>query len=224
MATLLVVGVAAPGLAPAVLAESDFTTSGSTIGYDISWPQCGGAYPTNAAFGIVGVNAGIVFSPNPCLADELVWAGGAAGALYANTGNPGPVLSKHWPSGQVSPAFCDPSNVDTAECAFDYGYNASLDSFAHARAAYGAIGLAGSPAGSPWWLDVETSNSWRSDVSLNVEALRGAVEYLRSEGVRSIGFYSTQQQWNTITGGTTAFAGYRSWVAGARDAQSATTI
>src|SRR5207247_1390297 len=62
-------------------------------GYDISWPQCGGAYPSNPAFGIVGVNKGIVFSPNPCLASEIRWGGGAAAQLYANTGNPGPALS-----------------------------------------------------------------------------------------------------------------------------------
>src|SRR5450759_5915683 len=43
------------------------STVSSTVGYDISYPQCGRPFPTNAAFGIVGVNKGIVFSPNPCL-------------------------------------------------------------------------------------------------------------------------------------------------------------
>src|ERR1700724_2252076 len=58
-------------------------TSGSTC-YDISYPQCGGTYPTGA-FGIVGVNGGYPFVHyNPCLADEYSHAPHAA--LYINTG------------------------------------------------------------------------------------------------------------------------------------------
>src|SRR4051794_41774609 len=45
-------------------------------GNDISWPQCGGAFPTKAGFGIVGVNGGRPFTQNPCLAAE--WRGGVA--------------------------------------------------------------------------------------------------------------------------------------------------
>jgi hypothetical protein len=69
-----------------------FAGSGSSFaaptapGYDVSWPQCGVSYPINPGFGIVGVNKGIVFSPNPCLASEVTWAGGTSAALYANTG------------------------------------------------------------------------------------------------------------------------------------------
>ncbi len=187
----------------------------TTRGYDISWPQCGSAYPTNPAFGIVGVNKGIVFSVNPCLSSEIQWAGGVSAQLYANTGNPGPALSTHWPSGQTMPRFCDPANTDSADCAFDYGYNAAKDSYQDAAAAFGGLGLSGSPAGSAWWLDVETSNSWRSTVSLNAAALQGEVSYLTSvAGVAKLGIYSTQYQWNQITGGSTAFAANHSWVAG----------
>jgi hypothetical protein len=67
----------------------------TTRGYDISWPQCGNAYPANPAFGIVGVNRGIVFSANPCLSSEIQWGGGTKAQLYANTANPGPALSSH---------------------------------------------------------------------------------------------------------------------------------
>ncbi|HEX2756010.1 MAG TPA: hypothetical protein VHM48_11130, partial [Candidatus Limnocylindrales bacterium] len=87
-----------------------------------------------------------------------------------------------------------------------------------AVSAFTALGLAGTPAGSAWWLDVETSNSWRSDVTLNVAALSGAVYYLGSVAqVGSLGFYSTSYQWGVITGGTSAFSAYPSWVAGAAD-------
>jgi len=184
-------------------------------GYDISWPQCGAAYPANPAFGIVGVNKGIVFSANPCLASEIQWAGGAGAQLYANTGNPGPALSSHWPKGQTSPRFCDPANADTADCAFDYGWNAAADSYGDAVAAYGSLGLSGTPAGTTWWLDVETSNSWRSDTSLNVAALQGEVGYLTgTAAVAKLGIYSTGYQWGVIAGSSTAFSANPSWVAG----------
>jgi len=58
-------------------------TSGST-GYDISYPQCGGRYPTGA-FGIIGVNGGYPFVYyNPCLANEYNHTPNPA--LYINTG------------------------------------------------------------------------------------------------------------------------------------------
>jgi hypothetical protein len=192
------------------------------VGYDVSYPQCNATLPSKPVFGIVGVDGGKVFSANVCAATEIAWAGGTAGQLYANTGNPGPALSKFWPSGQASPRFCDPANLDTADCAFDYGFNAAHYSFDTASAAYAQLGLPGSPSGTRWWLDVETGNSWRSDTSLNVAALQGEVAYLRDAvGVTRIGFYSTQLQWGTITGGTLAFNANPSWVAGASSLKAA---
>lgn len=191
-------------------------------GYDISWPQCGGAFPSNPAFGIVGVNKGIVFSANPCLGSEIRWGGGPAAQLYANTGNPGPARSSHWPKGQASPRFCDPNNADTVDCAFDYGYNAAADSYADAVAAYQSLALSGTPAGTTWWLDVETSNSWRSDTSLNVAALQGEVAYFTGVAhVARLGIYSTGYQWGVIAGGSQAFSAYSSWVAGVGNLKNA---
>jgi hypothetical protein len=192
-----------------------------TRGYDISYPQCGAAYPSNPAFGIVGVNGGRVFSVNPCLASQITWGGGAATELYANTGNPGPTLSSFWPKGQTTPRVCDAVNSDTADCAYDYGWNAAKHSFDTAVAAYAQLGLAGTPATTAWWLDVETSNSWRTDTALNVAAIQGGVDYLRSVGVTKLGVYSTTAQWGTITGGTTAFAALPSWGAGAPSEKAA---
>ncbi len=215
-------GTARPGGGPAA------------AGYDISYPQCGGPFPTNPAFGIVGVNRGIVFSPNPCLGagngpSELAWAGGVGAQLYANTGNPGPDISSHWPHGQTFPRQCNTASspgADTVDCAYDYGWNAAADSYQTAVRAYVSLGLApagatSTPTPNAWWLDVETGNSWRSDASLNVAALQGAVAYLQSVGAASIGFYSTQYQWNQITAGTLVFADHPSWVAGATTAKQA---
>lgn len=197
-------------------------------GYDISYPQCGGAYPSDIAFGIVGVTSGIVFSENPCLgaggtsASQLAWAGRNA-ELYMNTGNPGPERSSHWPIGQTSPRECGTATnpeLDTADCAYDYGWNSAADAYAAAVRAYVSLGWAApdatrTPVANRWWLDVEIANSWRTDVSLNVAALQGAADYLASAGAASVGFYSVGSMWNEITGGTSAFAGHPSWVAGA---------
>jgi hypothetical protein len=198
----------------------------TTRGFDISYPQCGGAYPANPAFGIVGVNGGRVLSVNPCLASQITWGGGAAAELYVNTGNPGPALSSYWPVGQTSPRVCSADNPDTADCAFDYGYNAARHSYETAVAAYQQLGIATSPSATVWWLDVETSNSWRDEnLSLNVAALEGEVAYLRDvAGVTRLGFYSTTLQWGVITGGTKVFAAYPSWGAGARSDRAARNL
>lgn len=208
-ASVLVLSLAMSGTAAAA-------SSRTSRGYDISYPQCGSAFPSKPLFGIVGVNRGIVFSANPCLASQITWAGGTQSQLYANTGNPGPALSSHWPAGQTSPQVCDAANPDTAECAYDYGWNAAADSYADAASAWVSLALAGTPAQVTWWLDVETSNSWRTDVSLNVAALRGEVDSLLARGIAAsrLGFYSTTVQWGEITGPSTAFSAYPSWGAG----------
>ena len=194
-------------------------------GYDVSYPQCNASLPSNALFAIVGVNGGRVFSVNPCLAAQIAWGGGTAAELYANTGNPGPSMSNFWPKGQTSPRFCDPANADTADCAFDYGWNAAKHSFETAQAAYQQLGISTSPSATTWWLDVETSNSWRTDTTLNVAALQGGVAYLRDvAGVTKLGFYSTTFQWGQITGGTTSFSPAPSWGAGASSEKTARSL
>jgi hypothetical protein len=190
-------------------------------GYDVSYPQCGGPLPTNVLFGIVGVNDGIVYSANPCLASELAWAEQyePSAILYANTADPGPMLSSHWPSGQTSPRFCDPTQPDSTACSYDYGWNAAADSYQDAVDAYISFGKlpAGAtqtPVPNEWWLDVESANSWEENTTNNVAELQGEVAYLQSQGVTSIGFYASANDWQTITGNTTSFATLPSWHAG----------
>jgi hypothetical protein len=194
-------------------------------GFDISYPQCGAAYPLNPAFAIVGVNGGRVFSVNSCLTSQIAWGGGPSAELYINTGNPGPALSSFWPRGQTAPRVCDAANPDTADCAYDYGWNAAKQSFETAQGAYQQLGIATSPSATGWWLDVETSNSWRQDVTLNVAALQGEVAYLRDvAGATRFGFYSTTVQWGTITGASKVFAQYPSWGAGASSEKGARSL
>lgn len=190
------------------------------IGYDISFPQCGGPFPRDAAFAIVGVNGGRAFTANPCLASELEWAGPDA-QLYLNTGNPGPELSKApWPAGQLVPRYCDPDQLDSVDCAYDYGWNAAADAYQRAVDAYVSLGWAppGSettPVANWWWLDVETGNSWRDEAGLNVASIQGSIDYLETRDVAGIGIYSVGPMWDEITGGTDAFVDYPNWVAGA---------
>src|SRR5712691_8258406 len=197
------------------------------VGYDISYPQCNGTFPSGGAFGIVGVNGGKPYGANPCLGtgdgpSELSWAGMNA-QLYANTADPGPALSSHWPNGQTSPRQCNTTanpGSDTPECHYDYGWNAAADSYQDAVNAYVSLGWAPggatrTPVANQWWLDVETANSWTSTPSLNVEALQGEVDYLNSVAAAGVGFYSSGSDWQSITAGTTSFASSLSWLAGA---------
>jgi hypothetical protein len=194
--------------------------SASAVTYDVSYPQCGGSLPSNASGGIIGVNDGIVLSANPCFSTEWAWATKAttyAPAIYANTGNPGPAYSSHWPTGATTPRACDGTN--SADCSYDYGWRAAKDSYADAAK------TVTSPGSYAWWLDVETGNSWETLESAygqtsaaranDIAALQGEVDALKDAGVSAVGFYSTSYQWGQITGGTAAtFATSPTWVAG----------
>ena len=160
------------------------------LGFDISYPQCGGPDPSAPAFAIVGVNGGRAFSTNPCLAHQYVWATTASSPVqphvgfYMNTGNPGPDLSPRWPpAGTTSPQPCDGS-WSTA-CAYDYGWLAAQDAYARARSVAGDGAALGT-----WWLDVEAANSWSNDTSTNAADLQGAITALHAAGVGTVGIYA----------------------------------
>jgi hypothetical protein len=149
-----------------------------------------------------------------------------APAFYANTADPGPAYSSHWPAGQTTPRGCDGSN--STDCSYDYGWNAAEDSLKDAAAA------TSSPSHYTWWLDVETGNSWETLESAygqtataqanDQAALHGAVDALAASGVTTVGIYSTSYQWTQITGGTgTDFAAQPAWIAGARSQATATS-
>jgi hypothetical protein len=176
------------------------------LGFDISFPQCGGPEPNAPAFALVGVNGGRSFTGNPCLARQYVWALTATtlvqprAAFYMNTGNPGPEASTNWPKiGTSTPQPCDGSW--SAACAYDYGWLAAQDAYARARSVAGE-----GAALSPWWLDVEQANSWANDTTTNAADLQGAIDYLRSVNVGVIGIYALAADWETIVGAPSATA------------------
>jgi hypothetical protein len=177
--------------------------SGVDGGYDISWVQCGGQFPKNAVFGIVGVSQGLPFHDNPCVVAEYRWAAAAsidlgwaaAGSydvgFYVNAANPG-AQSVHWTA--PGPRACSGASGDRG-CAYNYGYNAARHAFEYTAAKTEAA------AGKAWWLDIETANSWSADVSSNRADIQGMLDYLNSQPGVTPGIYSTGAQWTQITGG-----------------------
>ena len=199
--------------------------SSPTTGYDVSYPQCSGSYPSNPLFGIVGVNGGLANKANPCLSGELRWARDAPGqkrprqpplSLYINTGNPGAHHVSDWPGGGAAPLYGACNGLLTNACSYIYGEQRAAHSY---RLVAALDPVAAKTA--PWWLDVELAASWAGTYRLNIAALQGFIAGLRdARATGSIGIYSTSAQWKDLTGLTaqttpTAFGGkLPAWVAG----------
>jgi hypothetical protein len=174
-------------------------------GFDISWPQCGNAYPPpGPGIAIVGVNNGRPLTHNPCFASELTW-GGPGATLYINTDfpDPGAPESMSGPAGNCA--------ADDMSCqAYNFGYNAAADAFASATSAGARAAM--------WWLDVETKNGWPADKTLNARVVAGNIAALQNAGA-TVGIYGTSFQWGKIAG--TYAPGLPIWVAGAQDLSQA---
>jgi len=211
-AVLTALGIVA---APAAPAPAPRAIAHGAIGHDISWPQCGRAYPTGSAFGIVGVTDGKPYFGNACLASEYQWAASTPGGagFYMNTANPGVASTAvNWYQQKSPNASCAPGNE--AACAYNYGYNGAANAVAYAQA------QTGHAASTTWWLDVETDNSWSgADLGANLASIQGSIEYLQHQPGVLVGIYSTRYQWTRITGGTQL--PLANWVAGARNATEA---
>ena len=213
-----------------------------SLGNDISYPQCGLAYPSGQTFGIVGVNGGISTTSNPCLSSELLWASLSNGAttqqkvqLYVNTANPGGLNTASWPKNNTDPAgivttnpygICDGS--DSLACAWQYGWNRAVEDVINRfMPAAQTAGISDDPAAYSWWLDVETVNTWKSGSDFayqsNAADLEGMVAYLQAKGVL-VGIYSTSHQWGETVSSisqTSNLNGLRNWLPGATDLASA---
>ncbi|MGC9154127.1 MAG: hypothetical protein ACP5HZ_00605 [Ferrimicrobium sp.] len=118
-------------------------------GYDISYPQCGESFPSNGAFGIVGINDGLANNLNPCLApdpsysqSELYWAYATTSgdtsqpkvSLYVDTADPGNLYDgdpvADWPTSGTTPygtcttmGGASTIGEDSSACAYQYGFN-----------------------------------------------------------------------------------------------------
>jgi major membrane immunogen (membrane-anchored lipoprotein) len=216
------------GAGAVTVAAQATTLSPTSTGYDISFPQCGYAYPSAPGFGVVGVNGGKPFTTNKCLASELSWAKAAVNqqpAFYVNTANGGP-NNGQWPTSQQTPEVCTGAN--SVACSYDYGWNAARYSFSAALSAESTDGATApnqSAITSPWWLDVETGNAWEVKTNYygptaaayaNDKAMiEGEIASLTSAGVTKVGVYSTSQQWRAITDASSAnFPSVPTWIPG----------
>ena len=199
----------------------------AALGNDISWPQCGTDLPKPAQFAVIGVNGGRPDTTNPCLAAQLAWAAGTAGAaagtpipLYVNTANPG-TDGSWWPtsnsySGQeVTNPYGTCDGAPDAACAYTYGYAMAFDDVNRRGVP--------DPAHHVWWLDVETGNSWSPDTRANTANLEGMTAYLQSIGAE-VGIYSTAYQFGEIAGSIGPGSNLdrlRNWIPGAASTASA---
>ena len=148
-------------------------------GYDISKYQCNN-FPTGAhAIGIVEVDGSSSGDTNPCLAQEVGWAGGGLN-LYS--------FLTYATSATAAPGCIDPAGACNA------GYWAGIHAFQAAQSA-------GANTSVSWWLDVETSGNWSGDPSENAALVQGALNALHeTEGIANVGIYASPGNWNDIVG------------------------
>ncbi len=169
-------------------------------------------------------------------------------SLYVNTADPGNAYNGapigDWPTSSLSSdpyGSCTTSTVtlgsgtyvlgqNSTACAWQYGYDKAAQDAAWLTSAADAVDaqspptpVATTPGSYPWWLDVETANTWQSGTSgqaMNVADLQGMIAAFQVAGATSVGAYSTSSQWDAVTGGTTAASGalwgIPDWVPGAK--------
>jgi len=176
---------------------------GST-GFDISWPQCGGAFPPVSKVAIVGATDGRFNGPpNPCYQSEVAWAGANLSSYIVADPlpSPPPPEALRGPFGTCNGnVVCEGENFGVFWAVRWIGFSRSL-------------GI------NPrlWFLDVETTEGWSlsgAAFPVNSAVIRGAIHGLQAEGVLA-GIYATSLQWSEITGNEAAFPGIPLWVPGA---------
>ena len=160
-------------------------------GYDVSYPNCTRPRAQQAGFAVLGVNGGRPFTFNPCLAREY--------GLYAMVGPYGVYLNTGY-----KPTLRSRTTAACALAASAPGSSGQAYAIGCSEAATSLerITLLGLPAPAVWWLDVETSNSWSSTRALNIQVLRGMIDFLgKLTPTPVVGIYSRPSWWQAITAG-----------------------
>jgi hypothetical protein len=189
-------------------------------GTDVS---CSSSLMSGSTFAVIRATSGQPYSDadTTCFHNALTAAAQlpAAPQFYLNLADPGKASAGHWNAG--GPRSCHVAKDYDLGCAYDYGYEA-------ARQAVGFAASQGAAAGSRWWVDVETDNSWGNrhlsdppgHTAANVADINGALHYLSAHGYPS-GIYTETAWWNAITDSSKAFSSVPVWGGGADSAANA---
>lgn len=166
--------------------------SGQT-GIDISYPSCQLGHKitlTGYPFVVAGVSGGSTYTDNKCAASEAALS--ANYSLYVNTG-----LYTGGTNFQNAMKAAKCASTDLACGAYEYGYLAGQHAYQYATSQ--KLGT----STTTWWLDVEETNTWNSDTSLNVLSIQGEYDGLAAGlagGDNTIGVYAVPAQWDKIVG------------------------
>lgn len=175
---------------------------GGYTGHDVSYPNS--TTPTTGYFGIVGINGGRPYTYNANFLNEYAWASSYSSAIPSVA--PSVFINLAAPIGSTSSTgnsgpdgTC--SKKDKTCVAYNYGFNAAQDAYTHFGSTVSSASIV--------WLDIETSNSWSSNTSLNRATISGATAYFQGgtapngstvAGIgKPVGVYSTTSMWSTIT-------------------------
>jgi hypothetical protein len=179
--------IPAPVVGIAIAQGNDSATFSSyqsgSFGYDVSNYQCTGFPPNPHAIGIVQVDGWGDTETNPCLAQEVTWAG-AGLDLY--------VFMIYGTSPTAEPGCTATPSPD----ACNFGYQVGINDYETAKAEVGTR------ATVPWWLDVENARTnWSGSPGANYSVIEGTLLALNhAEGLNTVGIYASPDVWPTIAG------------------------
>ncbi len=217
VAVLVVALVQAPATAATANPYINPSSTPASVGYDVGHPNCAATAPTGDYFAVVGLGGGRPFSTNSCAAGEWSAATGAttlAPSAYFNTGYAGAYAKS-------VDATCAGASSSAGVYGTARGHQLKQDEEAWAigcsevDSAHAFLTTWSSSTPTLWWADVETANSWSTNLALNQLTLDGISSQMTTLGLG--GFYSTPSMWASITGSsrwTTTPLASANWVAG----------
>jgi LysM repeat protein len=179
------------------LAAAETSPYASAVaGYDVSYPDCSRALPTDAGFFIVGLNNGRPFTANPCFEIEYAAAraSGLQPSIYLNAAY-APSLIRH-----VTP---DCASAGEAQ---PLGRRQRIAYAVGCSEAEASVGMLGGLPATAIWIDIEPANTWSKRPGMNRAAISGFVATLLAREPRPIvGVYSSAAYWPGLTGAWSSF-------------------